>query len=343
MGSVKCLSLISRRHQLAMEITPKGESPQCCSEKKWQGWKGVSLNWMLWISVICWFQHSFLPQFLNLRESWVSSLISLLNLSVTGLETSERTNTWRYNLFWNSPRAVPGTRTEKETPFPLLRRRQDDRKLKVLIALGCHVLNLSVAHGRRRGVGRGQGSAVKMVEECSNTELDLCGWLLTSGKQGWCFKVCRLKKYQISTECYFYPRPWSATVAPDAASGEVIHPASTCRSLCSLSELYLGMSIYSHWIYICCLQSLKRLIIAEISPCFSGLRSAPLPHHRELRELTVLLTSCTLRLQLYPGDLLISVCPQKLSGDWRIGGAQSCLQWVKMEQKILLIWCAGSS
>lgn len=122
-------------------------------------------------------------------------------------------------------------------------------------------------------------------------------------------------------------------MAPDAASLEVIHPASTCRSLCSLSELYLGISIYSHWIYICCLQSLKRLIIAEISPCFSGLRSPPRPHHRELRDLTVLLTSCTLRLQLCPGDLLISVDPQKLNGDWRMRGAQSYLQWVKMEKK----------
>lgn len=122
-------------------------------------------------------------------------------------------------------------------------------------------------------------------------------------------------------------------MAPDAASGEVTHPASTCRSLCSLSELYLGISNYSHWIYICCLQTLKSLVIAETSPCFSGLRSAPLPQQRELRDLTVFLTSCTLRLQLCPGDLLISVDPQKLSGDWRMGGAQSWLQWVKMKKK----------
>lgn len=213
----------------------------------------------------------------------------------------------------------------------------------MLIALGCCVLNLSVAFRQGRDVGRGQGSACEDGKECSNTELVLCGWLLTSGKQGWYFKVCRLKKCQISTECYFYPRPWCAMVAPDAASGEVTHPASTCRSLCSLSELYLGISIYSHWIYIYCLQSLKGLVIAKICPCFSGLRSSPLPHHREQRDLIVLLTSCSLRLQLCPWDSLIWVDPQKLNGDWRMGGPQSCLQWVKMKQKILLDWCAGSS
>lgn len=46
-------------------------------------------------------------------------------------------------------------------------------------------------------------------------------------------------------------------------------------------------------------------------------------HHRELRDLIVLLTSCTLRL--WPWDLLISVDPQKLSEVPRMGGAQSCL------------------
>lgn len=153
----------------------------------------------------------------------------------------------------------------------------------------------------------------------------------------WCFKVCRLKKYQISTECYFYPGLWSAIAAPDAASGGVIHPAITCRSLCSLSELYLGISIYSHWICICCLQSPTRLVVAKIRLWFSGLWSAPLPHHRELKDLRILPKSCTLRLQLSPWDLLVSADPQKLSGERRMGGAQSCLQWLKMEQKILLI------
>lgn len=172
---------------------------------------------------------------------------------------------------------------------------------------------------------------VKMAEECSNTGLVLFGWLLTSGKRGWCFKVCRLKKYQISTECYFYPRPRSAIMAPDAVSGGVLNPASTCRSLRSLCELYFRIRIYSH--LICCLQSLMRLVIAKICPCFSGLRSAPLPYNRELRHLIVLLKSWTLRLQLCPWDLLILVDPQKLNEEGMMGGAQPCLQWVKMEQK----------
>lgn len=45
---------------------------------------------------------------------------------------------------------------------------------------------------------------------------------------------------------YFYPRPQSAIAVPDATSGGVIHPASTCRFLCSLSEVCLGTSIDSH-------------------------------------------------------------------------------------------------
>lgn len=48
--------------------------------------------------------------------------------------------------------------------------------------------------GRGEVLEEGKVQLVKMVEECSNTELVLCGWLLTSGRQGWYFKFCRLKK-----------------------------------------------------------------------------------------------------------------------------------------------------
>lgn len=181
-------------------------------------------------------------------EFWGSSLIHLLNLYVAGGTRNVREDKYlkRYFVLKFSQRS---TRNQdwKISPIPHLKIRAESQKTEHVgsVELPC----LEAGRVALEVSGEDKVQLVKMVEECSNTVPVLCGLLLTSGKRGWCIMLWSLQMEtdQISTECYFYPRPQSAVAAPDAASGGIIHPASTCRSLCSLSEVYLGISIYSHW------------------------------------------------------------------------------------------------
>jgi len=118
--------------------------------------------------------------------------------------------------------------------MPHLKIRAESQKIESAGSFGLPCLEPSrVALGQERDVGRGRGSACEDGRKMQQHWTGPCGLLVTSGKQGWCIMLwsLQMEKDQSSTDCYFYPRPQSAIAAPDAASGGIIHPASTCRSL----------------------------------------------------------------------------------------------------------------
>lgn len=177
---------------------------------------------------------------------------------------------------------------------------QNHRKWKVLVALCCLASNPAELHlGREQMSREDKVQLVKMVEKCSKTGLVLCDLLLMSGKQGWCIMLWSLQMEKRPDKYWvLFLSQTSVCKSVSRRSFRRIYPS--CQHLQIPLQFIWGLfgnlGLFPLSVYICCLQSLARQVIAAVCPYFSG--TALLPPCREQKDLVVHPTSCNFRLQL---------------------------------------------
>lgn len=197
---------------------------------------------------------------------------------------------------------MPGNQGWKINPIPHLKVRAESQKMESAGSIVLPCLEPSrVALGQGTDVARGQGSACevgrKMQQHWTGSlwlaphiwkvGMVHCALKFTDGKRPDKYWVLFLSQTLV---CKSVSRCSFRRIYPSCQHLQI--------PLQFIWGLFGNLCLFSLSMYICCLQSLARQVIAAICPYFSGCRTALLPPCREQRDLIVHPTSCNFRLQL---------------------------------------------
>lgn len=191
------------------------------------------------------------------------------------------------------------TRNEgwKINPILHLKIRAESQKIESAGSIGLPCLEPGrVVLGQGRDGGRGQGSACedgRKMQQHWTSSLWLASHIWKAGMMHYALKFTDGRR----PDKYWVLFLFQTSVCNSGSRCSFRRNYPSCQHLQIPLQFIWGLFGNQHLfplnVYICCLQSLTRQVIAKICPYFSGLT-----HHRELRDLIVLPTSCNFRLQL---------------------------------------------